>query len=191
MTMRIDIQAEVLRLFHAERWKIGTIAAQLGIHHSAVRRVRLLRGALAQRHRPLRHGRPPVPSLTTRSLPRPDLASPGPSRPAPDPVVCGERRPASLYTAHAARVGEVGPISFQVGGGASRVADMGKHDDSEDETNLDPMSDKFRRAQEVSDEQWARTHATWKALRPNRISGIELNDETAAASPAPALPECR
>lgn len=39
MTIRIDIQAEVLRLFHAERWKIGTIAAQLGIHHSAVRRV--------------------------------------------------------------------------------------------------------------------------------------------------------
>jgi len=39
MTLRIDIQAEVLRLFHAERWKIGTIAAQLGIHHSAVRRV--------------------------------------------------------------------------------------------------------------------------------------------------------
>lgn len=39
MTMRIDIQAEVMRLFHAERWKIGTIAAQLGLHHSAVRRV--------------------------------------------------------------------------------------------------------------------------------------------------------
>lgn len=39
MTMRFDIQAEVMRLFHAERWKIGTIAAQLGLHHSAVRRV--------------------------------------------------------------------------------------------------------------------------------------------------------
>ena len=39
MTMPIDRQAEVMRLFHAERWKIGTIAAQLGLHHSAVRRV--------------------------------------------------------------------------------------------------------------------------------------------------------
>jgi len=39
MTMPIDWQAEVMRLFHAEHWKIGTIAAQLGLHHSAVRRV--------------------------------------------------------------------------------------------------------------------------------------------------------
>ena len=39
MTMPIDRQAEVMRLFHAECWKIGTIAAQLGLHHSAVRRV--------------------------------------------------------------------------------------------------------------------------------------------------------
>jgi hypothetical protein len=38
MTMPIDRQAEVMRLFHAERWQIGTIAAQLGLHHSAVRR---------------------------------------------------------------------------------------------------------------------------------------------------------
>lgn len=32
-------EAEVLRLFHAEHWKIGTIARQLGLHHSTVRRV--------------------------------------------------------------------------------------------------------------------------------------------------------
>jgi IS30 family transposase len=38
---RIDaaMEAEVLRLFAAERWPIGTIARQLGIHHSVVRRV--------------------------------------------------------------------------------------------------------------------------------------------------------
>lgn len=32
-------EAEILRLFHAEKWLIGTIAAQLGHHHSTVRRV--------------------------------------------------------------------------------------------------------------------------------------------------------
>lgn len=34
-----DREAEVLRLYHAEKWRIGTIATQLGIHHSAVERV--------------------------------------------------------------------------------------------------------------------------------------------------------
>jgi len=32
-------EAEVLRLFHAEHWKVGTIATQLCLHHSTVRRV--------------------------------------------------------------------------------------------------------------------------------------------------------
>ncbi|GEM_PF-4434901 len=32
-------EADVLRLFHAEKWRIGTIAAQLGLHHSTVQRV--------------------------------------------------------------------------------------------------------------------------------------------------------
>jgi transposase len=32
-------EAEVLRLHHAERWPIGTIARQLGIHHTTVQRV--------------------------------------------------------------------------------------------------------------------------------------------------------
>ena len=31
--------AEILRLLHAEKWKPGTIARQLGVHHSTVRRV--------------------------------------------------------------------------------------------------------------------------------------------------------
>lgn len=33
------LQAEILRLRHVERWKIGTIARHLGVHHEAVRRV--------------------------------------------------------------------------------------------------------------------------------------------------------
>jgi transposase len=34
-----ETEAEILRLFHAEKWRVGTIATQLGIHHSTVRRV--------------------------------------------------------------------------------------------------------------------------------------------------------
>ena len=32
-------EAEILRLYHAEKWPIGTIASQLGLHHTTVQRV--------------------------------------------------------------------------------------------------------------------------------------------------------
>ncbi|WP_438032199.1 IS21 family transposase [Sorangium sp. So ce204] len=32
-------EAEVLRLYHGEKWPVGTIAAQLGLHHTTVQRV--------------------------------------------------------------------------------------------------------------------------------------------------------
>ena len=34
-----EAESEVVRLYHAEKWPIGTIAAQLGIHHTTVQRV--------------------------------------------------------------------------------------------------------------------------------------------------------
>jgi len=34
-----DLESRIRRHFHADRWPIATIAAQLGLHHSAVRRV--------------------------------------------------------------------------------------------------------------------------------------------------------
>jgi transposase len=34
-----ETEAEILRLYHAEKWKIGTIAAEIGVHHTTVRRV--------------------------------------------------------------------------------------------------------------------------------------------------------
>jgi transposase len=34
-----DREAEILRLYHAEKWRVGTVATQLGVHHSTVRRV--------------------------------------------------------------------------------------------------------------------------------------------------------
>ncbi len=34
-----DKEAEIIRLYHAEQWPIGTIASQLGVHHTTVQRV--------------------------------------------------------------------------------------------------------------------------------------------------------
>lgn len=39
MTVAKEIEAAILRLFHVEKWPITTIATQLNIHHSVVRRV--------------------------------------------------------------------------------------------------------------------------------------------------------
>ena len=39
MTIAADKEAEISRLFHAEKWRIGTIAAQLSVHRDTVRRV--------------------------------------------------------------------------------------------------------------------------------------------------------
>lgn len=39
MTISKDKEAEILRLYHAERWRIGTIARQLRLHHTTVQRV--------------------------------------------------------------------------------------------------------------------------------------------------------
>ena len=57
-----DIEAQILRYYHAEKWTLGTIAAQLHIHHSVVQRV------LAQAGLP-RPGPPPRPSQIDAYLP--------------------------------------------------------------------------------------------------------------------------
>ena len=38
MTLPLDVVTKMRRLFYAEHWKVGTIAAQLGVHHDAVER---------------------------------------------------------------------------------------------------------------------------------------------------------
>lgn len=48
MTIPPDRESEILRLFHAEHWPVGTIAAQLGFHHSVVRRVLEKNGTLVE-----------------------------------------------------------------------------------------------------------------------------------------------
>ena len=50
------LEAEILRLYHTEHWPVGTLATQLRVHHSTVRRV------LAQA------GVPVVPKLVRPSL---------------------------------------------------------------------------------------------------------------------------
>jgi transposase len=37
-------EADILRLYHAEKWKVGTIARQLNIHHTTVQRVLIQEG---------------------------------------------------------------------------------------------------------------------------------------------------
>ena len=34
-----DIEAQILRYYHVEKWRVGTIAGQLQVHHSVVTRV--------------------------------------------------------------------------------------------------------------------------------------------------------
>ena len=39
MTISNEIEAQILRYYHVEKWRVGTIARQLNVHHSVVRRV--------------------------------------------------------------------------------------------------------------------------------------------------------
>lgn len=39
MTISRELEAQILRLYHAERWPPGTICRQLGVHHDTVHRV--------------------------------------------------------------------------------------------------------------------------------------------------------
>jgi transposase len=62
MVTPTEIEAQILRYYHAEKWRVGSIAAQLHVHHSVVRRV------LAQAGLP-RLGPPPRPSQIDAYLP--------------------------------------------------------------------------------------------------------------------------
>ena len=39
MSISAEVEANILRYYYAEKWRVGTIARQLGIHHSVVSRV--------------------------------------------------------------------------------------------------------------------------------------------------------
>jgi len=56
MTIPDELEQQILRLHDVERWRVGTIARQLRVHHSTVRRV-LRRASAAQAAPPLRASR--------------------------------------------------------------------------------------------------------------------------------------
>jgi hypothetical protein len=62
VTIPPDIEAQILRYYHAERWRVGTIAKQLRVHRDPVARV------LAQAGLP-HLDRPPRPSKIDPYLP--------------------------------------------------------------------------------------------------------------------------
>ena len=62
MTIPPELEAKILRYFHVEQWRVGTIARQLGIHHGTVDRV-LSQAGLPKVQRPHR------PSLLDPYLP--------------------------------------------------------------------------------------------------------------------------
>jgi hypothetical protein len=62
VTISAELEAQILRYYHVERWRPGTIARQLGVHHGTVARV------LAQAGLP-RLGRPARPSQIDPYLP--------------------------------------------------------------------------------------------------------------------------
>lgn len=49
MVIRSDVEAEILRLHHVEKWPVGTIAAHLHVHHDVVTRVLASGGELPMR----------------------------------------------------------------------------------------------------------------------------------------------
>jgi transposase len=53
VTISSDLEAKILRYFHVERWRVGTIARQLGLHHATVDRV-LSQAGLPKAARPHR-----------------------------------------------------------------------------------------------------------------------------------------
>ncbi len=53
MTITREREAQILRLYHVERWRVGTIARQLGLHYGTVARV-LAQAGLPPIGRPLR-----------------------------------------------------------------------------------------------------------------------------------------
>ncbi len=44
MSISSEVEGQILRYYHVEKWRIGTIARQLGVHHGTVQRVLLRAG---------------------------------------------------------------------------------------------------------------------------------------------------
>ena len=56
MAISPELEAKILRYYHVEKWRVGTIARQLGVHHGTVDRV-LSQAGLPKLERPRRPSR--------------------------------------------------------------------------------------------------------------------------------------
>ena len=54
MAIADELKAQILRYHFVEHWPVGTIASQLGVHHSTVERVLGEAGVERERQRPRR-----------------------------------------------------------------------------------------------------------------------------------------
>ena len=54
MAINDDVKAQILRYHFVEHWRVGTIARQLGVHHSTVEWVLGEAGVQRERRRPRR-----------------------------------------------------------------------------------------------------------------------------------------
>ena len=54
MAITDELRAQILRYHFVEHWRVGTIARQLGVHHSTVERVLGEAGVERERRRPRR-----------------------------------------------------------------------------------------------------------------------------------------
>ena len=54
MALDDELKAQILRYHFVEHWRVGTIASQLGVHHSTVERVLGEAGVERERQRPRR-----------------------------------------------------------------------------------------------------------------------------------------
>ena len=52
MTIDKETRAEILRLYHVEKWTVGTITRQLGVHRYTVERLLTAAGEPGTRGRP-------------------------------------------------------------------------------------------------------------------------------------------
>ncbi len=39
MSISEELTAQILRYYHVEKWRVGTISTQLGVHHGTIKRV--------------------------------------------------------------------------------------------------------------------------------------------------------
>ena len=62
MSIQPELEAKILRYYHVEKWRVGTIARQLQLHHGTVERV--LAARACRRRNTLREH--PKPTRTCR-----------------------------------------------------------------------------------------------------------------------------